>query len=136
MALELDIVSPDGSIFKGLVDMVLLPASTGDVGILAGHAPYVTALRTGVCLTYDKGKITKKFFVTSGFAEVNKDMVTLLVTSVADLDNLNAKDIEMEISQLKEDLRLSKSDDEKNLLQELLQIADKKLIALEQKIYH
>jgi len=55
------------------VDMVLVPATTGDFGILPGHVPTVSQLRPGVVSVHVNDKDVKKYFVSGGFAFVHAD---------------------------------------------------------------
>jgi len=56
------------------VDMVLLPATTGDFGVMPGHVPVVAQLRPGVVSVHKElDKEVEKFFVSSGFAFVHAD---------------------------------------------------------------
>src|SRR3569623_601444 len=43
-----DLVSPEKLLFSGEVDQVDVPGTEGDFGVLAGHAPLVSALRSGI----------------------------------------------------------------------------------------
>ena len=54
-ALHFDLVSPERVLFSGDVDQVDLPGAEGDMGILAGHAPLVTALRPGILTIFRGG---------------------------------------------------------------------------------
>ena len=53
--------------------MVLVPATTGDFGILPGHVPTVSQLRPGVVSVHVNDKDVKKYFVSGGFAFVHAD---------------------------------------------------------------
>jgi len=55
------------------VDMVLVPAVTGDFGVMPGHVPTAAQLRPGVLTVQEEEGTTKKFFVSSGFAFVHAD---------------------------------------------------------------
>jgi len=69
------------------VDMVLVPATTGDFGILPGHVPTVSQLRPGVVSVHLNDKDVKKYFVSSGFAFVHAD-------STADICAIEAVPVE------------------------------------------
>ena len=51
-----DLVSPEKLLFSGEVDQVDMPGSEGDFGVLAGHAPTVSALRPGIMTVYVNGQ--------------------------------------------------------------------------------
>ena len=67
--LHFEFVSPERVLFSGEVDQVDLPGVEGDMGILPGHAPLVTALRPGI-ITIFSGGTREPVVVIGGFAEV------------------------------------------------------------------
>jgi F-type H+-transporting ATPase subunit epsilon len=75
--IRLEFVTPERSIVHEDVDEVELPGEVGDFGVLPGHAPLLTALRTGP-MWYRKGRDMFHAFVASGFAEVVHDRVSVL----------------------------------------------------------
>jgi F-type H+-transporting ATPase subunit epsilon len=83
-----DLVSPEKIAFSGQVDQVDVPGLEGDFGVLAGHAPFVAALRPGI-LTVTTGSTHQKIIVLGGLAEVSEKGLTVLAdvaTSLAELD--------------------------------------------------
>ena len=64
-----ELASPARLVFSGAVEQVDVPGAEGDFGVLAGHAPLITALRPGI-LTIREGGSAKRLFVRDGFAEV------------------------------------------------------------------
>ena len=74
--LTLNIVSPDQSISQE-VDEVSLPGSEGDFGVLPGHTPFFTSLRTGA-MWYRQGAEKHFLIVSVGFVEVLPDSVSVL----------------------------------------------------------
>ncbi|MCP9928067.1 ATP synthase F1 subunit epsilon [Cyanobium sp. CH-040] len=82
MTLTLRVLAPDQSVFDGSADEVILPCTTGQVGILPGHISLLTALETGVMRLRDRGE-WKTIALLGGFAEVEADEVTVLVNGAA-----------------------------------------------------
>ena len=78
MTLTLRVLAPDQSVFDGSADEVILPSTTGQLGILTGHVSLLTALDTGV-LRVREGNAWTAIAVLGGFAEVEADEVTVLV---------------------------------------------------------
>lgn len=78
--LRLEIVTPYGSVFSGSVDEVTAPGSEGEFGVFPGHAPFITTLRIGMLIARQAGG-TLIFFVSSGYAEIGPDRVTVLADS-------------------------------------------------------
>jgi F-type H+-transporting ATPase subunit epsilon len=75
--LHFSLVSPVRQLFSGLVDQVDAPGSEGDFGVLAGHAPFMTALKEGKVRVHNDGLITA-FDVQGGFADVTPEGLTIL----------------------------------------------------------
>ncbi len=78
MSLHVNIIAPDRNVWDSNAEEVILPSSTGQLGILKGHAPLLTALDTGVMrVRVDKDWIP--VVLMGGFAEVENDELTILV---------------------------------------------------------
>ncbi|WP_293898224.1 ATP synthase F1 subunit epsilon [Phenylobacterium sp.] len=75
--LHFSLVSPERELFAGAVDQVDAPGSEGDFGVLAGHAPFMTALREGPVRVHNDGAVTV-YDVRGGFADVTPDGFTIL----------------------------------------------------------
>ena len=88
--LRLEIVTPYGLVFSDEVDEFTATGSEGEFGVLPGHAPFLTTLRTGM-ITYKKGSEVGIFFVSGGYAEVGIDKSTILADSAE-----RAEDIDVE----------------------------------------
>jgi F-type H+-transporting ATPase subunit epsilon len=89
MSVALEIVSPEKLLLSRPVDMVVIPASEGDMGVLEGHAPMIVMLRGGLISLYEGDRVTDTLFVAGGFAEVTPERCTVLaneVSPVAELD--------------------------------------------------
>jgi F-type H+-transporting ATPase subunit epsilon len=84
-----DIVSAEKSIFSGLVEMVVASGSLGDLGIAPGHAPLLTALIPGPVKLVLSGGEEEVFYVSGGFLEVQRGVVTLLADTALRADNLD-----------------------------------------------
>ncbi len=75
--LHFSLVSPERELFAGDVDQVDAPGSEGDFGVLANHAPFMTALKEGQVRVYDQGRV-RVFEVRGGFADVSPVGLTIL----------------------------------------------------------
>jgi F-type H+-transporting ATPase subunit epsilon len=90
--LTLKIVTPDQS-YSYDVDEVVMPGAEGDFGVLPGHTPFFTSLRTGT-MWYRLGNEKKQLIVSTGFVEVLPDSVSVLAQiaeRVEDLDQARAE---------------------------------------------
>jgi F-type H+-transporting ATPase subunit epsilon len=77
MALQLDVITPERRLLSEQADAVTVPGLGGELGILPGHTPLISALQTGV-LSYTQGATTRRLLVSGGFVEVNNDRVSVL----------------------------------------------------------
>lgn len=79
-ALQVDLVTPEASVFSGSASEVVLPAWEGEMGIYPDHDALLTLLRAGTCqVTTAQG--AQRYVVGRGFAEIGPDRVTILTDS-------------------------------------------------------
>ncbi|MBS1167951.1 MAG: atpC [Proteobacteria bacterium] len=74
---KFELVSPERLILSVDADQVDLPGSEGDFGVLAGHAPFLTTLKTGI-ITVRTGGVSSRIYVRGGFADVNAAGLSVL----------------------------------------------------------
>ena len=97
-----DLVSPEKLLFAGDVGQVDLPGAEGDLGVLAGHAPLVTALRPGIIVVYrEDGDL--RVVVNGGFAEVGPSGLTVLADMAVPVDEFDQAGLVGEIKDTEED---------------------------------
>ncbi len=89
MPVDLEIVSPERLLLSKPVDMVVLPAAEGEMGVLPNHAPMIVLLRGGTIRLYLGNTVTEQLFVTGGFAEVTTTRVTVLATEATPVGELS-----------------------------------------------
>ena len=78
--IHLEVVTPAGQLVSEDVDIVTAPGTSGEFGVLAHHANYLTTIKTGV-LSFKTDRQVKYIMVSEGFAEVSDNTVTFLVES-------------------------------------------------------
>jgi len=91
--IQVDIVSAEGQIFSGPVKMVFLPASQGEIGVTARHAPLLSLLKPGEVRIQTEDGEEQHFYVGGGALEVQPNRVTVLADTAArarDLDESKA----------------------------------------------
>lgn len=90
MTLTVRVVSPDKTVWDATAEEVVLPSTTGQLGILSGHAPLLTALDTAVMrVRPDKNQNWVAIALMGGFAEVENDEVTILVNGAERGDKID-----------------------------------------------
>ena len=75
---NLSVVAPDKTVVDEVVDSVMAPGVMGYFGILAGHEPFVTQLKSGVVTFRDAAGAESHVFVAGGFCEASGDAVIIL----------------------------------------------------------
>ena len=93
-SIRLEVVTPEKSVVSESAQIVMAPGSMGEFGVLAGHTPFLTTLKTGALKYKDESGRERFVFVSSGFAEALPDRVTVLAESAErrkDIDVQRAK---------------------------------------------
>ena len=86
--LTLDIVTPYGHVLTDEVDEIVAVGTEGEFGVLPEHAPFLTTLEIGM-LTIKNGGESSYFFVSSGYAEVGPEKVTVLADSAEKSEDID-----------------------------------------------
>ena len=89
MPVNLEIVSPEKLLLSKQVDMVVIPAAEGEMGILVNHAPMIVLLRGGTIRLYQGNTVTEQLYVSGGFAEITPTRVTVLATEATPVGELS-----------------------------------------------
>ncbi|MBY0333988.1 MAG: ATP synthase F1 subunit epsilon [Acetobacteraceae bacterium] len=95
----LELVSPERLLLSRQVEMVTIPSLEGDMGVLAGHAPMIVALRGGTVRVQENGAETEVLFVPGGFAEVSPDRCTILADEATPLASLSRGEAERRLAE-------------------------------------
>ena len=98
MSLTLRVLAPDHNVFDGSADEVILPSTTGQLGILPGHISLLTAIDVGVLRVRANGA-WNSIALMGGFAEVDADEVTVLVNNAELGSAIDANAAEAEFQQ-------------------------------------
>ena len=87
MSFYLQIISPEKYVFDEEIEMVIIPGTEGDIGVLSNHMPLITSVRLGNIYIYRNKKIIKKFLVNGGILEVFENKCALLTEDISDLES-------------------------------------------------
>lgn len=87
---EFELVSPQKLLKSQPVEMVVVPCSEGDIGVLPGHTPLIGTVRPGVVDIHEKGKVAESIFVSGGVVEVTPGRCTLLAEEASPVSDLKA----------------------------------------------
>ena len=103
MTLTLRVLAPDQSVFDDTADEIILPSTTGLLGVLPGHISMVTAIDFGVLRVLKNGN-WNSIALTGGFAEVESNEVTVLVNKAEMGKDIDSAKAESELEQAKTQL--------------------------------
>ena len=144
-SLEMQLIAPERVLASRRAVMVTLPGATGQLGVLAGHAPLVTLLQPGIVTVEGNDDANggtsvtvQRFFVSGGFAEIAEAVndgaptqLTILADEALPMDELQSGDVASEIAQLEGQLADTISAAERTAVLQRLSIATAKLAALQ-----
>lgn len=88
MSIRLEIVTPEEKVYSESVDSVVLPTTSGEVGILPGHIPLITEISAGELAVTKDGKVDL-LAVDNGFAEVFGDTISVLTEAAVDIADID-----------------------------------------------
>jgi F-type H+-transporting ATPase subunit epsilon len=83
MALHFELVTPAALVRSEEVHMVVIPGTEGEMGVLAGHAPFMTTIKDGPLRVYrSENAAPEEILIQGGFAEVGANGLTVLAEHV------------------------------------------------------
>lgn len=95
------------------VDMVMIPATTGQMGVLPAHVATIAELKPGVLSVHDGNEVTK-YFVSSGFAFIHANSVTdIIAVEAVPLDQIDASQVQKGLVEFGQKLISASTDLEK-----------------------
>ncbi len=121
---EFELVSPEKLLLSERVDMVVVPGEEGNFGVLAQHAPLISAVRPGVIDVHNGGKVTEQIFVAGGFAEVTPARCTVLAEQAVPIAEIDRSAAEQQLKDAGEDLADAKDDAERLAAEKQVAVAE------------
>ena len=100
MAISLKVLAPNQNVFEGEAEEVILPSTTGQIGVLPGHISLVTSIDIGV-LRLRMNSQWKSIALMGGFAEIESDEVIVLVNSAEIGSEINIQKAENDLKEAK-----------------------------------
>jgi F-type H+-transporting ATPase subunit epsilon len=103
---QFELVTPERLLLSEMVDMVVIPGTEGNFGVLPGHAPLISSIRPGTIDVYEgqTQTVTRRIFVVSGIAEVTPERCTVLADQAIPPDELDRPAIEAELQTVRGNL--------------------------------
>lgn len=112
------IVSPEQHFLTDDVDMVVVPGSEGDIGVLPKHAAMISSLRPGIVTLY-RGEEKQYIYLSSGFVDINENTCLVLAEDCEYVSAMNAEELETYAQRISEELQIARTQAEKDELEEI-----------------
>ncbi|MGH7045368.1 MAG: ATP synthase F1 subunit epsilon [Stellaceae bacterium] len=94
---QFELVTPERLLISEPVEMVVVPGSEGNFGVLPGHSLLMSMIRPGTIEIYEGRTVTRRIFVVGGFAEVTPERCTVLADAATPPEALDRAAIEDEL---------------------------------------
>ena len=111
-----ELVSPDRLLISEDVDVIVVPGTEGELGVLLGHQPMISTVRPGILEVQNSGGEDRRIFVNGGFAEITGDRCAVMTEEAVPVEDLKRGDLEQRIKVAEEDVQEARSDLERHLL--------------------
>jgi F-type H+-transporting ATPase subunit epsilon len=136
MPVQFELVTPERLILSAEVEMVVVPGTEGNFGVLPGHAPFVSTIRPGTVDIYEGRTITRRIFVVGGIAEVTPERCTVLADEAMPPEALDRGALDAELTEvegnlpsLREQVGRAQGTDREQLLAELRGLERRQAVA-------
>nr|YP_010170971.1 ATP synthase CF1 subunit epsilon [Chondria tumulosa]QSD57112.1 ATP synthase CF1 subunit epsilon [Chondria tumulosa] len=128
MTLKVRVIAPDTIVWDAEAEEIILPSSTGQLGILTGHIPLLSALDIGVMRVRVR-KEWKPIILLGGFAEINNNNVTILVNGAEEIQEIDMNETKKSLEEANNLFEKAKTNKEKIKATQILRKAKAKIQA-------
>lgn len=101
---EVEVLSPEGEVWSGEVEMVSTRTATGSIGLLANHTPLLAILDPAELRLYESENDIVRFAQGEGYLQVGGNRALLLVEEAHAPDELNASDLKERLQRAEQEL--------------------------------
>jgi F-type H+-transporting ATPase subunit epsilon len=102
---QFELVTPERLMLSTEVEMVVVPGTEGNFGVLPGHSPLISTIRPGMIDIYQtRAAISERIFVVSGIAEVTPERCTVLADEAMPPDSLDRGALDIELTEIEGNL--------------------------------
>ena len=108
---DLSVVTPQGNVFEGEAQMLIVPGAAGEIGVLARHAPLVAMLKAGEIRVKANGEL-QSFAAGPGYFKVQRDRAIVLVDDAVRAEEIEVAEARREVEQARELLERAEAGEE------------------------
>ena len=113
--MQLDIITPEKIMFSASINVVAIPGTLGDFGVLPGHAPFISTIRPGIITIETDGAAPRRLAIMGGIAEVIPDRCIVLADGAIDCATLTADYVEAKAEEATNELETAQTEGAKKL---------------------
>jgi F-type H+-transporting ATPase subunit epsilon len=128
-ALQVDIVTPQGSVYSGVVAAVTVPGTVAPFQVLYNHAPIISSLEPGIVKLLLADLSPRYYVVGGGFVEVLHNHVTVLVDQVEPAERIDLQEAQQQVRQAQQRLASAQTLEEARQARQELHRAELRLRA-------
>ena len=126
-----DLVTPERLLTSEPVEMVVVPGTEGDMGVLAGHALLIGTVRPGLVVLFAGGRAVEQFFVAGGLVDVSPERCTVLAVEARPLAEIGRPETEARLARAREALSDAVTDAAKAVARRRILVAETLLSLLD-----
>jgi F-type H+-transporting ATPase subunit epsilon len=108
---DLSVVTPEGAVFEGEAQMLIVPGAAGEIGVLARHAPLVAMLKAGEIRVRAQGS-WQSFAAGPGYFKVQQDRAIVLVDDAVRAEEIDVEEARREADEARTLLERAESGEE------------------------
>jgi len=101
---RVDVITPEGAAFGGEAEIIVVPGTAGELGVLANHAPLISSLKPGETRITDIEGNRHEFATDAGFISVRKNETLVLVGEAVPSDEIDAAEARARLERAQADL--------------------------------
>ena len=105
------VVTPEGAAFEGDAEMLMVPGQSGEIGVLARHAPLVAMLKAGSTRVHVEGGEVREFATGPGFFQVLDNRAIALVDDAVAAGEIDTERAQRQLEEAQEELAKVESGD-------------------------
>jgi F-type H+-transporting ATPase subunit epsilon len=110
--ISFDLVSPERLLLSAEAEMVTIPGSEGEMGVMAGHMPLISTLKPGMIDVKIAHGEHQNFLISGGFAEITGTKITVLAEDAIPVASLDEQTLKQRIIDAEEDIATAKTEAE------------------------
>lgn len=127
--ITVELVTPEALVFAGQAEMVVIPGTEGDFGVLPSHAPLIATIRPGIVRLHETASTVREFFIGGGFAEVTGERCVILAEEAVELHAIDREKAHQRLEKARHRLERAKHDNDRIAAEKEIAVIEAMLLA-------